>query len=65
MHVASFVVCIVGKMAQGGSRDGVKVLWCDFHLVFALYHLTLRRCVNINESTKRVYSIYMALTKVK
>ena len=47
MHVASFVVCIVGKIAQDGSRDGVKVLWCDSHLVIALYHLTLAVAVFI------------------
>ena len=32
MHVKSFVVCIVGKMAQG-----VKVLWVHSHLVSHLF----------------------------
>ena len=41
VYVASFVVCIVGNLVQVGSRNGVKVLWCHSHLVFALYHLTL------------------------
>ena len=41
VHVASFVVCMVGKIVQVGSRNGVKVLWCHSHLVFALYYLTL------------------------
>ena len=35
VHVESFVVCIVGKMAQ--DRDGVKVLWCH-----SAYYLALK-----------------------
>ena len=36
MHVKSFVVCIVGKIAQG-----VKVLWVHSHLVSFLHAFVL------------------------
>ena len=30
MHVESFLVCIIGKIAQDSTRcrDGMNVLWC-------------------------------------
>ena len=33
MHVASFVVCIVGNLNGKRCRDGVKVLWCHSNLI--------------------------------
>ena len=40
MHVESFVVCVVGKMAQ----DGVKVLWCHSHLVWLVFEASIPTC---------------------
>ena len=40
MHVDSFVVCIVGKMAQ----DGVKILWCHSHLVWLVFEGSIPTC---------------------
>ena len=45
MHVVSFVVCIVGKMAQDVRRDGVKVLWCHSHLVWLVFEGSTLTCV--------------------
>ena len=41
MHVESFVVCIVGKIAQDVRRDGVKALWCHSHLVWLVFEASI------------------------
>ena len=42
--VESFVVCIVGKMAQ----DGLKVLWCDSHLVWLDFEGSIPTCARFH-----------------